>query len=51
MIDYRFGEDFLFLLVSASPKIGQFENHHNRWNADANQTLGMVKPSWGEEHK
>ena len=36
MIDYGFGEDFLFLLVSASPKIGPFENHHNRWNADAN---------------
>ena len=47
MIDYRFGDDFLFLLVPASPKIGPFENHHNQWNADANK-LGMVKPSWGK---
>jgi len=36
MIDYRFGDDFLFLLVPASPKIGPFENHHNEWNPDAN---------------
>ena len=36
MIDYRFGDDFLFLFVAALPNIGPFENPHNEWNADAN---------------
>jgi len=35
MIDYRFSDDFPFLLVPASPRIGPFETHHNEWNADA----------------
>jgi hypothetical protein len=37
MIDYRFSADFQFLFVPASPRIGPFEDHHNEWNADANE--------------
>ena len=50
MIDYRFSDDFQFLFVPASPRIGPFEAHHNEWNADANnKTRGAIQQEFFRE--